>query len=182
MRDERPLSPIAPAFALKARAGLLRDTGAAISPFNAWLTLNGIETVGLRVEKHNANAQTVAEYLEGHAKVTKVNYAGLDSSPYKATKEKLGYAYTGSVLSFDIDGGREEAWAFIDALKLHSNLANIGDTRSLAVHPATTTHSQSDEPALAAAGITQSTIRLSVGIEHIDDIIADLELGFNALA
>ena len=137
---------------------------------------------GLRVEKHNANAQAVAEYLEGHAKVTKVNYAGLDSSPYKATKEKLGYAYTGSVLSFDIDGGREEAWAFIDALKLHSNLANIGDTRSLAVHPATTTHSQSDEPALAAAGITQSTIRLSVGIEHIDDIIADLELGFNALA
>ena len=172
----------APAFALKARAGLLRDTGAAISPFNAWLTLNGIETVGLRVEKHNANAQAVAEYLEGHAKVTKVNYAGLDSSPYKATKEKLGYAYTGSVLSFDIDGGREEAWAFIDALKLHSNLANIGDTRSLAVHPATTTHSQSDESALAAAGITQSTIRLSVGIEHIDDIIADLELGFNALA
>lgn len=172
----------APAFALKARAGLLRDTGAAISPFNAWLTLNGIETVGLRVEKHNANAQAVAEYLEGHAKVTKVNYAGLDSSPYKATKEKLGYAYTGSVFSFDIDGGREEAWAFIDALKLHSNLANIGDTRSLAVHPATTTHSQSDEPALAAAGITQSTIRLSVGIEHIDDIIADLDLGFNALA
>ena len=138
--------------------------------------------MGLRVEKHNANAQAVAECLEGHAKVTKVNYAGLDSSPYKATKEKLGYAYTGSVLSFDIDGSREEAWAFIDALKLHSNLANIGDTRSLAVHPATTTHSQSDEPALAAAGITQSTIRLSVGIEHIDDIIADLELGFNALA
>ena len=170
------------AFGMKARAGLLRDTGAAISPFNAWLTLNGIETVGLRVEKHTANAQAVAEYLEGHAKVTKVNYAGLDSSPYKATKEKLGYAYTGSVLSFDIDGAREEAWAFIDALKLHSNLANIGDTRSLAVHPATTTHSQSDEPALAAAGITQSTIRLSVGIEHIDDIIADLELGFNALA
>ena len=120
--------------------------------------------------------------MEGHAKVTKVNYAGLDSSPYKATKEKLGYAYTGSVLSFDIDGDREEAWAFIDALKLHSNLANIGDTRSLAVHPATTTHSQSDEPALAAAGIAQSTIRLSVGIEHIDDIIADLELGFSALA
>lgn len=172
----------APAFALKARAGLLRDTGAAISPFNAWLTLNGIETVGLRIDKHNANAQAVAEYLEGHAKVTKVNYAGLDSSPYKKVKEKLGYSYTGSVLSFDIDGGREEAWAFIDALKLHSNLANIGDTRSLAVHPATTTHSQSDDAALAAAGIAQSTIRLSVGIEDIDDIIADLELGFNALA
>lgn len=172
----------APAFALKARAGLLRDTGAAISPFNAWLTLNGIETVGLRIDKHNANAQAVAEYLDGHPKVTKVNYAGLDSSPYKKVKEKLGYSYTGSVLSFDIKGGRAEAWAFIDALKLHSNLANIGDTRSLAVHPATTTHSQSDDAALAAAGITQSTIRLSVGIEDIDDIIGDLEMGFNTLA
>jgi O-acetylhomoserine (thiol)-lyase len=171
----------APAFAIKARAGLLRDTGAAISPFNAWLTLNGIETLQLRVEKHNANAQAVAEYLEGHAKVTKVNYAGLDSSPYKQVKEKLGYAYTGSVLSFDIDGGREEAWAFIDALKLHSNLANIGDTRSLVVHPATTTHSQSDEEVLKAAGITQATVRLSVGIEDVQDIIADLERGFAAI-
>ena len=171
----------APAFAVKARAGLLRDTGAAISPFNAWLTLNGIETLQLRVEKHNANAQAVAEYLESHAKVTKVNYAGLESSPYKATKEKLGYDYTGSVLSFDIDGGRDEAWAFIDALKLHSNLANIGDTRSLVVHPATTTHSQSDEAALKAAGITQATVRLSVGIEDVNDIIADLERGFAAI-
>lgn len=171
----------APAFAVKARAGLLRDTGAAISPFNAWLTLNGIETLQLRVAKHNANAQAVAEYLESHAKVTQVNYAGLESSPYKATKEKLGYDYTGSVLSFDIDGGREEAWAFIDALKLHSNLANIGDTRSLVVHPATTTHSQSDEAALKAAGITQATVRLSVGIEDVNDIIADLERGFAAI-
>ena len=174
----------APAFAVKARAGLLRDTGAAISPFNAWLTLNGIETLQLRVAKHNANAQAVAEYLESHAKVTKVNYAGLESSPYKATKEKLGFDYTGSVLSFEVAGDpndRTNAWAFIDALKLHSNLANIGDTRSLVVHPATTTHSQSDEAALKAAGITQATVRLSVGIEDVNDIIADLERGFAAI-
>ncbi|MGP5577590.1 O-acetylhomoserine/O-acetylserine sulfhydrylase [Corynebacterium flavescens] len=170
-----------PPFATKARVGILRDTGAAMSPFNAWLTLQGIETLQLRVEKHNANAQQVAEYLDGHPKVAAVHYAGLDSSPYKALKEELGYAYTGSVLSFDIVGGKEEAWAFIDALRLHSNLANVGDTRSLAVHPATTTHSQSDVEGLRVAGIKQSTIRLSVGIEDIRDIIADLEAGFAAV-
>lgn len=171
----------APAFALKARAGILRDTGAALSPFNAWITLSGLETLQLRIDKHGENAQKVAEYLEAHDKVTKVNYAGLESSPYKDVKERLGYTSTGSVLSFEIDGGKNEAWAFIDALKLHSNLANIGDTRSLVVHPATTTHSQSDEEGLRVAGITQSTVRLSVGIENIDDIVADLELGFAAL-
>ena len=171
----------APAFALKARAGILRDTGAALSPFNAWVTLTGLETLQLRIDKHGENAQKVAEYLEAHDKVTKVNYAGLDSSPYKEVKERLGYTSTGSVLSFEIDGGKDEAWAFIDALKLHSNLANIGDTRSLVVHPATTTHSQSDEEGLRVAGITQSTVRLSVGIENIADIIADLELGFAAI-
>ena len=171
----------AAAFALKARAGILRDTGAALSPFNAWVTLTGLETLQLRIDKHGENAQKVAEYLEAHDKVTKVNYAGLDSSPYKEVKERLGYTSTGSVLSFEIDGGKDEAWAFIDALKLHSNLANIGDTRSLVVHPATTTHSQSDEEGLRVAGITQSTVRLSVGIENIDDIIADLELGFAAI-
>lgn len=171
----------APAFALKACAGILRDTGAALSPFNAWVTLTGLETLQLRIDKHGENAQKVAEYLEAHDKVTKVNYAGLDSSPYKEVKERLGYTSTGSVLSFEIDGGKDEAWAFIDALKLHSNLANIGDTRSLVVHPATTTHSQSDEEGLRVAGITQSTVRLSVGIENIADIIADLELGFAAI-
>ena len=171
----------APAFALKARAGILRDPGAALSPFNAWVTLTGLETLQLRIDKHGENAQKVAEYLEAHDKVTKVNYAGLDSSPYKEVKERLGYTSTGSVLSFEIDGGKDEAWAFIDALKLHSNLANIGDTRSLVVHPATTTHSQSDEEGLRVAGITQSTVRLSVGIENIADIIADLELGFAAI-
>lgn len=138
------------------------------------------------MRKHNENAQAVAEYLADHDKVAKVNYAGLADSPYKAVKEKIGAEYTGSVLSFDIDPGerdaKEVAWAFIDALKLHSNLANIGDTHSLVVHPATTTHSQSDEEGLRVAGINQATIRLSVGIEDIKDILADLELGFAAIA
>ncbi|MCQ9352178.1 O-acetylhomoserine/O-acetylserine sulfhydrylase [Corynebacterium sp. 153RC1] len=169
------------AFGLKARVGLLRDTGAAPSPFNAWVTAQGLDTLSLRVERHNENAARVAEFLENHPKVSKVNYAGLPSSPWYETKQKLGLKYTGSVLSFDIVGGKDEAWAFIDALKLHSNLANVGDVRSLVVHPATTTHSQSDEASLAAAGINQATIRLSVGIENIEDILADLTAGFDAV-
>ncbi|APT84126.1 O-acetylhomoserine/O-acetylserine sulfhydrylase [Corynebacterium aquilae] len=169
------------AFGLKARVGLLRDTGAAPSPFNAWVTAQGLDTLSLRVERHNENAKKVAEFLAGHDKVTKVNYAGLEDSPWYATKEKLGLKYTGSVLSFDIDGGQEVAWAFIDALKLFSNLANVGDVRSLVVHPATTTHSQSDEEGLTRAGINQSTIRLSIGIENVDDIIADLKAAFDAI-
>lgn len=171
----------AAAFALRARADIIRDTGAAASPFHAWLTLTGIETLELRVLRHNENAKAVAEFLASHDKVEKVNYAGLEGSPYKATADKLGLAYTGSVLSFDIKGGKDEAWAFIDALKLHSNLANIGDTRSLVIHPATTTHSQSDEEGLRVAGINEATIRLSVGIEDVKDIIADLERGFAAI-
>lgn len=171
----------APAFALKARAGWLRDTGAAISPFNAWVSLQGLDTLSLRVEKHNENAIKVARFLDGHDKVTQVSFAGLESSPWYPVKEKLGLKYTGSVLTFEVDGGRETAWTFIDALKLHSNLANIGDVRSLVVHPASTTHSQSDEAGLKRAGIAQGTIRLSVGIENIDDIIADLERGFAAI-
>ncbi|GAB3942159.1 O-acetylhomoserine/O-acetylserine sulfhydrylase [Corynebacterium tapiri] len=171
----------APAFALKARAGWLRDTGAAISPFNAWIALQGLDTLSLRVEKHNENADKVARFLESHDKVERVSYAGLESSPWKAVKDKLGLKHTGSVLAFDIKGDRETAWRFIDALKLHSNLANIGDVRSLVVHPASTTHSQSDEEGLKRAGITQATVRLSVGIENIDDIIADLERGFAAI-
>ncbi|WP_080796352.1 O-acetylhomoserine/O-acetylserine sulfhydrylase [Corynebacterium pacaense] len=171
----------APAFGLKARVGLLRDTGAAPSPFNAWVTAQGLDTLSLRIERHNENAIRVAEFLRDNPKVTKVNFAGFPESPWYATKEKLGLKYTGSVLSFEIDGGKDRAWAFIDALKLHSNLANIGDVRSLVVHPATTTHSQSDEHGLTRAGVTQSTIRLSVGIENIEDIIADLERGFAAI-
>lgn len=160
----------------------MRDTGATLSPFNAWVTLQGLDTLSLRIERHNQNALQVARFLARQDKVTDVYYAGLETSPWYKVKEKLGLKYTGSVLSFNIAGGKDEAWAFIDALKLHSDLANIGDVRSLVVHPATTTHSQSDEAGLARAGISQSTIRLSVGIENIEDIIADLELGFAAIA
>lgn len=171
----------APAFGLKARGGLLRDTGAAPSPLNAWITAQGLDTLSLRVQRHNENALAVAQFLANHDKVAKVNYAGLPDSPWYPVKEKLGFDYTGSVLSFDVKGGKDEAWRFIDALKLHSNLANVGDVRSLVVHPATTTHSQSEESALLAAGINQATIRLSVGIESIDDIISDLTAGFDAI-
>ncbi|MEJ4111968.1 O-acetylhomoserine/O-acetylserine sulfhydrylase [Corynebacterium kroppenstedtii] len=167
------------AYGVKARAGLLRDTGAAPSAFNAWVTAQGLDTLSLRIAKHNENAHIVAEFLESNPKVKKVNYPGLASSPWHSVKEKLGLTYTGSVLSFDIDGDRTTAWRFIDALKLHSNLANVGDVRSLVVHPASTTHSQSGEPALLAAGINDSTIRLSVGIENIDDIINDLKQAFD---
>lgn len=171
----------APAFGLKARVGLLRDTGAAPSPLNAWITAQGLDTLSLRVQRHNENALAVAQFLANHEKVAKVNYAGLPDSPWYPVKEKLGFDYTGSVLSFDVKDGKNEAWRFIDALKLHSNLANVGDVRSLVVHPATTTHSQSEESALLAAGINQATIRLSVGIESIDDIIVDLTAGFDAI-
>ncbi|MBI9001750.1 O-acetylhomoserine/O-acetylserine sulfhydrylase [Corynebacterium sp. CCM 9185] len=172
----------AAAFGLKARVGLLRDTGAAPSPFNAWVTAQGLDTLSLRVERHNENAAKVAEFLAGNDKVATVNYAGLPDSPWNKVKEKLGLKYTGAVLSFSINGGREEAWSFIDALKLHSNVANVGDVRSLVVHPASTTHSQSDEAELLRAGITEGTIRLSVGIEDIEDIIADLKRGFAAIS
>lgn len=172
----------APAYGLKARVGLLRDTGATLSPFNAWLALQGLDTVSLRVRKHNVNAERVAEYLASNEKVAKVNYAGLAGSPWHDVKEKLGFEYTGSVLSFDLAAAdRDTAWTFIDALQLHSNLANVGDVRSLVVHPASTTHSQSTEANLANAGITQATVRLSVGIEDIEDILADLERGFAAI-
>ena len=174
----------APAFALKARAGWLRDTGASLSPFHAWITLQGLDTLSLRLERHNENAQKVAEFLAGHEKVASVNYAGLETSPWYAVKEKLGLKHTGSVLTFDVQGDPKDkttAWKFIDALKLHSNVANIGDVRSLVVHPATTTHSQSDAAGLKRDGITQATVRLSVGIENVEDIIADLQAGFDAI-
>ncbi|HIW96362.1 MAG TPA: O-acetylhomoserine/O-acetylserine sulfhydrylase [Candidatus Corynebacterium gallistercoris] len=176
------------AFGLKARVGLLRDTGAAISPFNAWVAAQGLDTLTLRVAKHNENAAEVAAYLNDHPKVAAVNFAGLPDSPWRATKDKLGLEHTGSVLSFALatedensEAATATAWAFIDALRLHSNLANVGDVRSLVVHPATTTHSQSDAAGLARAGISQATIRLSVGIEDVRDIIADLDRGFAAI-
>lgn len=179
----------APAFGLKARVGLLRDTGAAISPFNAWTIIQGLDTLALRLTKHNENAKTVAEFLDASPLVAKVNYAGLPSSPWYATKQKLGLEYTGAVLSFDLavddvwsEEAQTKAWTFIDALKLHSNLANLGDVRSLVVHPATTTHSQSDQHGQERAGINRATIRLSVGIEDIEDILADLRRALDALA
>ena len=174
-----------PAFGLRARAGLLRDTGASLSPFNAWLAIQGLDTLNLRVKQHNENAKQVAEFLDKHPKVASVAYAGLESSPWNKVKEKLGLEYTGSVLAFDLATGdadpREAAWKFIDSLKLHSDLANVGDVRSLVVHPATTTHSQSTEENLRNAGISQATVRLSVGIEDVRDIIADLEQGFEQI-
>ena len=177
----------AAAFGLKARVGLLRDTGASISPFNAWVTLQGLDTLSLRVERHNENARQVVEFLDNHPKVAKVTFAGAEDSPYRAVKEKLGLEHTGSVFTFELapagsdEQDRANAWAFIDALQLHSNLANVGDVRSLVVHPATTTHSQSDAAGLARAGVSERTIRLSVGIEKVTDIIADLERGFDAV-
>ncbi|AZA14218.1 O-acetylhomoserine/O-acetylserine sulfhydrylase [Corynebacterium choanae] len=172
----------APAYGLKARVGLLRDTGAAPSPLNAWILAQGLDTLSLRIERHNENAAKVAQFLDANDLVAKVNYAGLPSSPWHKVKEKLGLQHTGSVISFDLNGGQEEAWKFIDALQLHSNVANIGDVRSLVVHPATTTHSQLDEEGLKGAGVTPATVRLSVGIENIDDILADLQRGFDAIS
>ncbi len=182
----------AAAFALRARAGVLRDTGAAPAPFNAWLLAQGLDTLSLRIERHNSNAAAVAEFLAGHPQVARVNYSGLEDSPWHHIIDRLELPGAGSVLSFDLAGDgtnttatatenlatREQAWRFIDALSLHSNVANIGDVRSLVIHPATTTHSQSTAEELAKAGITEATIRLSVGIEDVRDIIADLEQAF----
>ena len=171
----------AAAFALKVRVSLLRDTGATLSAFNAWVIQQGVETLALRVRQHVTNAQQVAEWLDQQDLVEKVHYAGLPSSPWYQVGTQVTPEGAGSVLAFDIKGGKDEAWAFIDALKLHSNLANVGDVRSLVAHPATTTHSQLTDEELLAAGITPSTIRLSVGIEDVEDIIGDLKLGFAAI-
>lgn len=170
----------APAFALKARVTLLRDTGAAPSPFNAWSLSLGLETLSLRIERHVSNAQRVAEFLEAHPDVKSVAYAGLASSPWFETAQRIAPKGAGAVVAFDLDGDKDACWRFIDALQLHSNLVNIGDVRSLVCHPFTTTHSQGTPEANAKAGVTESTIRLSVGIESIEDILADLELGFAA--
>ncbi|TNC16939.1 bifunctional o-acetylhomoserine/o-acetylserine sulfhydrylase [Georgenia sp. 311] len=172
----------APAFILKARVQLLRDLGAAVSPFNAFLIGQGIETLSLRVERHVANAQRVAEFLEAQDQVTKVGYAGLPSSPWYERARKYAPRGAGAVLTFELAGGYEAGIAFVDALELHSNVANIGDVRSLVIHPASTTHSQLDEAALAGAGVSPGLVRLAVGLEHIDDILADLEKGLRAAA
>jgi O-acetylhomoserine (thiol)-lyase len=169
-----------PAFALKARVQLLRDLGSAASPFNAFLVAQGLETLSLRVERHVANAQRVAEYLDGHNDVLSVNYAGLPSSPWHELAKKLAPKGTGAVLSFELAGGVDAGQAFVNALKLHSHVANIGDVRSLVIHPASTTHAQLSAAEQLSAGVSPGLVRLAVGIEGIDDILADLELGFTA--
>ena len=169
-----------PAYALKARVQLLRDLGSAGAPFNAFLIAQGLETLSLRIERHVANAQRVAEFLSAHDGVVSVNYAGLPSSPWYDLGKKLAPKGTGAVLAFELAGGIEAGKAFVNALTLHSHVANIGDVRSLVIHPASTTHAQLSPTEQLATGVTPGLVRLAVGIEGIDDIIADLEQGFVA--
>ena len=169
------------AFVTYIRAILLRDEGAAISPFAAFLLLQGTETLSLRLERHAENAKKVIEYLVKHPKVAKVNHPSLPDHPDHALYERYFPNGGGSIFTFEIKGGQEEAHRFIDHLTLFSLLANVADVKSLVIHPATTTHSQLSAEELAASGITPATIRLSIGTEHIDDILADLEAGFAAV-
>ena len=172
----------APAFALKARVQLLRDLGSAVAPFNAFLIAQGLETLSLRIERHVANAQKVAAFLAGHGGVVAVNYAGLPGSPWHERAKTLAPKGTGGVLSFELAGGVEAGKAFVNALQLHSHVANIGDVRSLVIHPASTTHQQLSAEEQLAGGVTPGLVRLAVGLEGIDDILADLERGFAAVA
>ena len=169
------------AFVTYIRAILLRDQGAAISPFAAFLLLQGTETLSLRLERHAENTKKVIEFLKKHPKVAKINHPSLPEHPDHALYQKYFPNGGGSIFTFDIKGGQKEAHAFIDNLEIFSLLANVADVKSLVIHPATTTHSQLSEEELEAVGIHQSTIRLSIGTEHIDDIIADLEKGFAAV-
>lgn len=168
------------AYGIKARVQGLRDYGAAITPFNAFLLLQGLETLSIRMERHVENAVAVAEFLENHSNVEWVNYPGLASSPWHERAQTLLPKGSGAVLSFGIKGGAEAGAKFIDSLELFSHLANVGDVRSLAIHPASTTHSQLTPEEQAKSGIDASMIRLSVGIESISDILADLDTGFRA--
>ncbi len=162
------------AFVTRIRAVILRDTGAAISPFNAWILLQGVETLSLRVERHVENALKVVDFLSKHPKVARVNHPALESHPDHALYKKYFPKGAGSIFTFEIKGGQEEAWRFIDALKIFSLLANVADVKSLVIHPYTTTHSQLSPEELAEQHITPATIRLSIGTEHIDDILDDL--------
>ena len=168
------------AFATRARTNLLRDLGPAVSPFNAFLIGQGLETLPLRMERHLENTRKVADFLEADERVASVTWASLDSSPYKATADRYLPRGAGSVLGFILPGGLEAGRRFVDALTLHSHVANIGDVRSLVIHPASTTHSQLTEEEQRAAGAEPGFVRLSVGIEHIDDILADIEQGLAA--
>ncbi len=168
------------AYIFKIRLTLLRDIGAAVSPFNAWLLAQGLETLSLRIERHVENAQVSAAWLEKHPQVEKVNYASLPSSKWNALAKKYAPKGSGSVLSFEIKGGIESGKKFVEALNLFSHVANIGDVRSLVIHPASTTHSQLSPEEQLTAGVTPGLIRLSLGLENINDIKADLEVGFAA--
>ena len=168
------------AYILRARIVLLRDFGAAVSPFNAFLIAQGLETLSLRMERHIQNAKAVATWLEKRSEVEKVNYASLDSHPHNKWAKKYTPAGSGAVLSFEIKGGIEAGKKFVEALELHYHVANIGDVRSLVIHPASTTHSQLTPEEQLEAGVTPGLIRLAVGIENINDILADIEIGFNA--
>ena len=169
------------AFVTRIRAVVLRDTGAAISPFNSFLLLQGLETLSLRVERHVENALKVVDFLAHHPKVAKVNHPSLPEHPDHALYQKYFPNGGGSIFTFEIKGGVEQAWKFIDSLKIFSLLANVADVKSLVIHPATTTHSQMTPEELEQQHITPSTIRLSIGIEHIDDIIGDLKQAFDKI-
>ncbi|KNX36866.1 bifunctional o-acetylhomoserine/o-acetylserine sulfhydrylase [Luteipulveratus halotolerans] len=168
------------AYILKARVQLLRDLGPATSPFDAFLIAQGLETLSLRVERHIENAHKVAEFLQGHEQVESVRWASLPDNEFHELAQKYTPKGAGAVLAFEIAGGVEAGQKFVQSLTLHSHVANIGDVRSLAIHPASTTHSQGGDEDRLAAGVTPGLVRLSVGLEHIDDIVADLEQGFTA--
>jgi O-acetylhomoserine (thiol)-lyase len=171
----------AAAFVTRIRAVILRDTGAAISPFNAWILLQGVESLPLRIERHVENALKVVDYLAKHPKVKSVSHPALESHPDHKLYQKYFPNGGGSIFTFEIKGTQEDAWKFIDALQIFSLLANVADVKSLVIHPYTTTHSQLSEQELAEQHITPTTIRLSIGVEHIDDIIADLDQAFNKI-
>jgi len=168
------------AYIFKIRLTLLRDIGAAVSPFNAWLLAQGLETLTLRMKQHLDNAKAVATWLESHPQVEKVNYSSLPSNSYNKLATKYAPKGSGSVLSFEIKGGIEAGKKFVEGLSLHSHVANIGDVRSLVIHPASTTHSQLSAEELLSAGVKPGLVRLSVGLEDIEDIKADLADGFAA--
>ena len=169
------------AFVTRIRAVILRDTGAAISPFNAWVLLQGVESLPLRIERHTENALKVVDYLSKHPKVAKVNHPALPDHPDHALYRKYFPKGAGSIFTFEIKGTQEDAWKFIDSLQIFSLLANVADVKSLVIHPYTTTHSQLSPQELEEQHITPTTVRLSIGVEHIDDIIADLDRAFAAI-
>jgi O-acetylhomoserine (thiol)-lyase len=174
----KPLGPIA--YIIKARVTLLRDLGSAISPFNAFLTLQGLETLALRIAKHSENTQHVVEYLKKRPEITRVIHPSVQSGVHRQRAEKYLKGGLGGLVGFELAGGKEAGRRFIDALEMFYHVANIGDARSLAIHPATTTHSQLSPQEQDATGVSDGYVRLSVGIEHIDDIIADVERGLKA--